>query len=78
MDVNGARAFEKTMRVNNSLEWVDFGLNKMRDEGSLAIVKGISLNSNTRILGLSFKFNFISDYGIMDILQKLNPVKSLK
>lgn len=42
IDVDGARAFGKTFKTNNTLEFVDFGHNSIRDEGLSAISMGIS------------------------------------
>ena len=44
IDVDGARAFGKTLAENKVLEFIDFGHNRLRDEGLLAINQGIAAN----------------------------------
>jgi len=34
IDVDGARSFEKTLAANSTLEFIDFGHNRLRDEGT--------------------------------------------
>ena len=39
--MDGARAFGNTLAVNDVLECIDFGHNRIRDEGILSLAKGI-------------------------------------
>ena len=41
IDVDGARAFGNTLAVNDVLECIDFGHNRIRDEGILSLANGI-------------------------------------
>jgi len=69
--VDGARSFEKTLAVNSTLEFIDFGHNRLRDEGVLSLARGLSDNKTSGIKFLGLRFNFITEDGIIDFLKKL-------
>lgn len=46
---DGAKAFSDTLKKNTSLEFIEFGHNRIRNKGLLSIGDGIAQNSNTHI-----------------------------
>lgn len=66
VDVDGARALFEALKVNTTLEELDVARNRLRNKGSLAIAQGIMANKNSALKTLSIRFNFISDYGLVD------------
>lgn len=77
IDVDGARSFEKTLSKNKKLEWIDFGHNRLRDEGVLSLARGIHSNSKSSIKTLGLRFNFISGEGISDFFNVLYGGKNI-
>ena len=71
IDVDGARAFEKTLGVNSTLELIDFGHNRLRNEGLMAIAKGIHANKTSAVTHLALRFNFITEDGFTEFLKKV-------
>jgi len=41
---DGAKEFGKTFKINNTLEFIDLGNNRIRNKGLLAITEGLSEN----------------------------------
>lgn len=68
IDVDGARSFQKMLSKNSTLQWIDFGHNRIRDEGLTALAKGISQNENSNIHTLGLRFNFISGDAMNEFL----------
>jgi len=72
IDVDGARAFKNTLEKNCVLQWIDFGHNKLRDAGLSVLTRGIAENAYSAITFLGFRFNFITENGVLDFLANLS------
>jgi len=68
---DGAMAFKDTLLVNSTLEFIEFGHNRIRSKGLLAIGEGISGNPTSNIKSLGLRFNFLNEDGIIDFLKTL-------
>lgn len=66
---DGAKAFANTFAKNNVLEFVEFGHNRIRNKGLLAIGDGIAANKNSKISTLGLRFNFLNEDGTIDFLK---------
>ena len=66
---DGARSFAQTLSTNNTLEYIDFGHNRIRDSGLIELAKGIAKNPNSKIRSLGLKFNFLHEEGIIEFLK---------
>lgn len=49
VDVDGARALRELLKVNNSIEFLDVGYNRLREKGIKAITDGICENPKSNI-----------------------------
>ena len=58
---DGAQEFGKTLQVNTSLRIIDFGNNRIRNKGLLAIQNGIFSNKDSKIETLGLRFNFLTE-----------------
>ncbi len=63
VDVDGARALRELLKVNNTLEFLDVGYNRLREKGIIALTDGIVQNPHSNITHLGIRFNFIKDDG---------------
>jgi len=63
-DVDGARSIRDLLKVNNTLEFLDVGYNRLREKGITAIADGISENRESKLRHLGLRYNFINDDGI--------------
>lgn len=63
IDVDGARAIRDLLMVNETIEFIDIGHNRIRQKGLEAITDGLldAKNSNLKTLGV--RMNFINDFG---------------
>lgn len=73
---DGARGFGETLKVNNTLELIDFGMNRIRNKGLNALALGLSANKTTKVKCLGLRFNFLNEEGIISFL-KLTKVPEL-
>ena len=64
VDVDGARSLRELLKVNNTLEFLDLGYNRLREKGIKAITDGICENPNSKLRHLGIRFNFINDDGL--------------
>mmetsp|Transcript_30468 Transcript_30468/g.27704 ORF Transcript_30468/g.27704 Transcript_30468/m.27704 type:complete len:243 (-) Transcript_30468:163-891(-) len=64
------------LAVNSTIENIDFGHNRIRDEGLSALARGIASNKTSAIKSLGLRFNFITGDGIVSFLKKVNPVEN--
>jgi hypothetical protein len=51
------------------LEFVEFGHNRIRNKGLLALGDGIAKNKNSAIKTLGLRFNFLSEDGVVEFLR---------
>lgn len=51
------------------LEFVEFGHNRIRNKGLLAIAEGIRANEASVVKILGLRFNFLTEEGIIDLLR---------
>ncbi len=49
--------------MNDSLQYLDVGSNRLREKGILAIAEGIMGNKTCALKSIGLRFNFISDDG---------------
>lgn len=61
--------------MNSSLRSIDFGHNRIRNKGLLAIAEGLSRNDNIHLKLLGFRFNFLNEEGVTEFLKLVNPNK---
>ena len=62
--MDGARAIKELLKINNSLEFLDLGHNRIREKGIKAITDGLVENKNSNLRHLGIRFNFINDDGL--------------
>lgn len=75
---DGAYAFSQTFAENNTLEFVEFGHNRIRNKGLLAIADGIAKNKNSAINTLGLRFNFLSEDGVVEFLRTIKDSKNVR
>ena len=63
VDVDGARALKETLVVNDTLQFLDVGSNRLWDKGIMEIAEGILGNKTCALKGIGLRFNFISEDG---------------
>jgi len=63
VDVDGARALRELLKVNSTLELLDVGHNRLREQGIMALTDGITANPSSNIRHLGVRSNFIRDDG---------------
>ena len=59
------------LKVNNTIEFLDIGHNRIRQTGLKAICDGILLNQDSKLTQLGIRSNFINDDGINYLFEKL-------
>lgn len=76
---DGAKAFGDTLQKNQSLEFIEFGHNRIRDKGLLQLADGIAKNKSSGLKYLGFRFNYLTETGVVDFLKGVystkNPIK---
>lgn len=78
IDVDGARDLATVLVSNSSLEYLEIGYNRIRDEGLRVICNAIRENPkcNLRVLGL--RNNFLSDKAFSSVLTLIKELPHLK
>lgn len=69
-DVDGARAIRDSLKVNNTLQYLDLGYNRLREKGCKAITEGFTSNKDSALKSIAIRYNFINDDGIKDFFDK--------
>lgn len=66
------------MKKNSTLEFIEFGHNRIRNKGLLALADGIKQNPNSQLKTLGLRFNFLTDDGVIEFLKALKEAPQLK
>lgn len=69
-DVDGARALRDALKNNKTLEFLDLGYNRLRENGCRAITDGFTENKDSALKFISLRYNFINDDGIKYFFEK--------
>ena len=72
---DGAKSFGGALAVNTTLKSIDFGHNRIRNKGLLAIAEGLSKNDKIHLKLIGLRFNFLSDEGMVEFLKLVHPNK---
>jgi len=75
---DGAKAFAETFSVNKTIEFVEFGHNRIRDKGLFELGEGLAKNSESKVNTLGLRFNFLTEDGTRDFLKVVKNVSALK
>lgn len=68
---DGAQAFANLLEVNNVIEFLDLGHNRIRDKGMTSLGDSLSKNPKNSLKTLGIRFNFISDEGVVEFLKSV-------
>ena len=66
---DGAKTFAEALKVNNTIEFIELGHNRIRNKGLHILADALASNqsSNLRVLGL--RFNFLTEEGVIHFLR---------
>lgn len=78
IDVDGMRGLSENLATNKSLRYIDFGFNKLRDEGLKNITMNLSKNQNSKLEVLGLRYNFLSDNAVTSFVDGLNKSHKVK
>lgn len=70
-DVDGARAVGNLLKVNQNIEWLDIGHNRIRQKGLEAIQDGLVSAKNSKLKTLGIRMNFINDDGFVSFFESV-------
>ena len=71
IDVDGARAIRDLLMVNQTIEFIDLGHNRIRQKGLEAITEGLLEAKNSNLKTLGVRMNFINDFGFTRLFDEL-------
>lgn len=72
LDVGGARLLGEALKVNNSLEDLDIGYNRIKKAGLRKIIDALKANKNSNLKYLGLKYNFIGENILSEFIKALN------
>lgn len=71
LDVDGMRSISKALEVQSSLKFIDFGFNRIKDEGQRNLKLGLNKNKNSKLTALGLRYNFLSDDGVKSFITEV-------
>jgi hypothetical protein len=69
IDVDGCRAIRDLLKINNNIEFLDIGHNRIRSKGLEAITEGINSSQNCKLKTLAVRMNFLNDDAIKSFMK---------
>ena len=70
--MEGARLLGEALKVNNSLEELDIGYNRIKKAGLRKIIDALKANKNSHLKYLGLKYNFIGENILSEFIKALN------
>lgn len=64
IDVDGCRAVRDLLKINNKIEHLDLGHNRIRTKGLEAIAEALNSCKDSKLNSLAIRMNFINDDAI--------------
>lgn len=68
---DGAKGFADLIEVNNTIEFLDLGHNRIRNKGITVLGESLAKNPSNNLKVLGLRFNFLSDEGVIEFLKKV-------
>lgn len=69
IDVDGCRSVRELLKVNNNIEFLDLGHNRIRAKGLEAIAEGLNHSQKSKLKTLAVRLNFLNDDAIKTFMK---------
>ena len=77
-DVDGLRSLSQILATNTTLKFIDFGFNRLKDEGLKNIAQNLAKNENSSLQILGLRYNFQSDNSVINFFGSLHKTTKLR